>query len=277
VVATSLEKAGIDISDIEGIAVTIGPGLVGSLLVGISFTKGLSYYRSIRFRGINHIEGHIFAHRLEDKCMNFPFVALVVSGGHTELIQVLKFGKYKLVGRTLDDAAGEAFDKIAKYVNLGYPGGKVIDQLAAGGDRKYIKFPRVFLKKRKFDFSFSGLKTAALVHLQKTPEDMLSNRLPDFLASFQEAIVEVLVEKSIHASKQFGDSKLVLAGGVAANSRLRALMAQECNTQNIELVIPRIELCTDNGAMVAAAGEFYLSGKKFSRFNVNPNPALRIA
>jgi N6-L-threonylcarbamoyladenine synthase len=256
VLKQALNDAHMTLREIEGIAVTRGPGLIGSLLIGLSTAKALAYALDIPFVGVNHIEGHIAAAFLAEKPPSFPFIALVVSGGHTNIYQVKNYHNFQLLGQTRDDAAGEAFDKGAKLLNLGYPGGVVIDRIAKSGNPKAVAFPRAM--KDSSDFSFSGLKTSLLVMLKKRGRDFSAEELPDIAASYQEAIVDVLVEKTIKASEDNGIRRLVVCGGVAANGRLRERFAAATTARNIELFIPPVILCTDNAAMIAAIGEIML-------------------
>jgi N6-L-threonylcarbamoyladenine synthase len=257
VVRESLKKAHLNGSDIDAIAVTVGPGLVGALLVGIYFAKAFSYANNIPLIGINHLEGHILSIFLEKRYPPFPFVALTVSGGHTNLYHVRGFGDYTVLGQTLDDAAGEAFDKIAKLLELGYPGGPVIEKLAAAGRPEAIDFPRAYLSKDSLDFSFSGLKTAVALyvrkwHNRKGCDDKI--KIADIAASFQVAVVDILIDKLIAAALQVGVNSALLAGGVARNNYLRRKLQEMMNKKGIDLYTPSPELCTDNGAMIAVAG-----------------------
>jgi N6-L-threonylcarbamoyladenine synthase len=257
IVQEALEEARVGLQDIDGIAVTHGPGLVGSLLVGLSFAKSLSFAAGIPFVGVNHIEGHLSAIFLEEKPPRFPFVGLVVSGGHTSLFRVNGFGKYRLLGRTRDDAAGEAFDKVAKFLHLGYPGGPVIDELSRTGDPRAIRFPRPSLSKHSFDFSFSGLKTAVVNYVRAHPEPdggYEGKLVRDIVAGFQEAVVEVLVKKTFQAAESEEVKRIVLSGGVAANRHLRMKMEEEASRKKMKLHIPSPILCTDNAAMIGVAG-----------------------
>lgn len=258
VIEESLATAGVTLEDIEGVAVTQGPGLAGALLVGIATAKALAYARRLPIIGVNHIESHLLAPFLE-RPLDFPFLALVVSGGHTHLYRVDGVGRYRTLGQTLDDAAGEAFDKVAKLVGLPYPGGMQIDRLAAEGDAKGVAFPRPLLHDGSFNFSFSGLKTAVLNHLQKHPEAREKDRLPDLCASFQAAVCDVLVGKTSAALRCTGIDRLVVAGGVACNSGLRRQMKALADDLKIELHIPSPGLCADNAAMLAVPGDFYLA------------------
>jgi len=261
IVTEALETAEITLRDIDGIAVTQGPGLVGSLLVGLSFAKSLSFVTGVPFVGINHIEAHLSAIFLEEAHPKFPFVGLVVSGGHTSLFRVDGFGKYKRLGQTRDDAAGEAFDKVAKLLRLGYPGGPIIDELSKSGSPKAIRFPRPSLGKNSFDFSFSGLKTAVVNYVKSNPEPAggyPEELICDIVSSFQEAVVEVLVKKTLQAAQHQGLRRVVLSGGVAANRHLREKIKEEASLQKVKVYIPSPSFCTDNAAMVGVVGYEYL-------------------
>jgi len=258
VVSQALARAGLQLSAVDALAVTRGPGLIGSLLVGFSFAKAFAYARGIRWVGVNHLEGHINSVFLESAPAAFPFVALLVSGGHTSLFHVTSHTAMELMGQTRDDAAGEAFDKVAKMLGLGYPGGNVIDRLARQGDPARISFPRTYLNKNDFDFSFSGLKTAVRRYILDHREHY-QKQLPDMVAGFQEAVVDVLVFKAIRAAKARSCDCLALVGGVAANSRLREKLRRDGERQGLSVHIPSLDLCGDNAAMVAAAGYHYLS------------------
>jgi N6-L-threonylcarbamoyladenine synthase len=256
VIEQALSDAGVGLSDIEGIAVTRGPGLIGSLLIGLTTAKALAYALNIPLVGVNHLEGHITAAFLAEAVPQFPFAALVVSGGHTNIYLVKNYHNFQLIGQTRDDAAGEAFDKAAKLLNLGYPGGVVIDKIAKGGNTQAVAFPRAM--KDSPDFSFSGLKTSLLTMLKKRGRDFSAEELPDIVASYQEAIVDVLVEKTVSAVQDNAIRQIVVCGGVAANGRLREKFAAAASINNIDLFIPPIILCTDNAAMIAAIGEIML-------------------
>ena len=253
VVERSLTKADLDPVDLSAIAVTQGPGLVGALLVGISFAKGMAYRYKKPLIGVNHLEGHITAVVLTPEHLDrlrFPVIALVVSGGHTSLYYMKALGEYRLLGETLDDAAGEAFDKAAKMLGLGYPGGPLMDQMAKKGDPAAISFPRPYLDTD--DFSFSGLKTALRYYLRQQGASVLS-QTADIAAGFQQAIVDVLVKKALSAAHQYRALGLLVVGGVAANSVLRETLKEKCAARDLSLFIPPPDLCTDNGAMIAAA------------------------
>ncbi|MCP4714832.1 MAG: tRNA (adenosine(37)-N6)-threonylcarbamoyltransferase complex transferase subunit TsaD [Deltaproteobacteria bacterium] len=258
VINEALSVAGVDFDDLDGIAVTQGPGLVGSLLVGINAAKAIAYARQLPIVGINHLEGHLLAPRFEHN-IEFPNITLVVSGGHTNLYLVNGPGSYELLGKTRDDAAGEAFDKIAKLLDLGYPGGVVIDKMAKRGSSNAVAFPRPMLKDKSLDFSFSGLKTAVRYHVESLDRAALTDAaMNDIVASFQEAVVEILVEKSIKAAQLKKACAITIAGGVAANSRLRSRLTERGSELNIPVYIPSPVLCTDNAAMIALAGEYHL-------------------
>ena len=257
VVEEALNKARLPLTQIDAVAVTRGPGLVGALLVGFSFAKSLAYTMGIPWAGVNHLEGHINSVFLEDDPPAFPFVALLVSGGHTSLYHVTDHITLELMGQTRDDAAGEAFDKVAKVLGLGYPGGGVIDRLSKRGDPSRIKFPRAYLDRTSYDFSFSGIKTAVNRYAAEN-RDQIDAYIPDIAAGFQEAVLEVLTNKAIQAAVEKGCDRLALVGGVAANSRLRQMLRTEAGHRGIHVHIPSIHLCGDNAAMIAAAGYHYL-------------------
>jgi len=267
VIREALDDAHVTLKEIEGIAVTRGPGLIGSLLIGLSTAKALAYALNIPLVGVNHLEGHIAASFLAKKPPAFPFVALVVSGGHTTVYLVKNYHDFHLLGQTRDDAAGEAFDKAAKLLNLGYPGGVVIDKMAKQGNPQTVAFPRAM--KDSPDFSFSGLKTSLLTMLKKRGRNFEESQLPDVVASYQEAIVDVLVEKTIKVAKDNGIERIVVCGGVAANGRLREKFAIAADAEKIELFIPPIILCTDNAAMIAAIGEIMLKNGRSDSLDLN--------
>lgn len=254
VVTDALDKAGITLNDIDGVAVTQGPGLAGALLVGFCFAKALAFAKKLPIVGVNHLTAHLNAIFLANKQPAFPFVALLASGGHTAIYHVTDYTRCRLLGQTRDDAAGEAFDKVAKLLNLGYPGGVVIDRLAQDGDPQAIKFPRIYLKKDEFDFSFSGLKSAVMRYVQEQEAQGVTPNVHDLAASFQDAVVDVLVKKLFNAAKVMACPRIVTGGGVAANSRLRKVLAAKAARQKLELYMPPLSLCGDNAAMVASAG-----------------------
>jgi N6-L-threonylcarbamoyladenine synthase len=257
VVQESLSRANIRMKDLEGIAVTVGPGLVGALLVGLYYAKCLAYVHDIPLVAINHLEGHILSIFLENDFPVFPFVALTVSGGHTSLYHIEGYGKYAQMGQTLDDAAGEAFDKVARILGLGYPGGIAIEKAAKDGRKDKIDFPRAYLSNDSLDFSFSGLKTAVALYIKKWRQNPVKNHdvaLADIACSFQEAVVDVLVNKVMRAKETTSVTAVMVAGGVACNSRLRLKMREAASTEGIPVYFPRPEYCTDNAAMIAAAG-----------------------
>ncbi len=257
VVCDAIDKAEIDSSMLDGVAVTSGPGLIGALLVGLNFARAFAYGLSLPWVGVNHLEGHIAAIFLEEDPPGFPFVALLVSGGHTILYYVTGTAAFELMGQTRDDAAGEAFDKVSKMLGLGYPGGKAIDQLSQKGDPIKIDFPRAYMNNYRFDFSFSGIKTSVARYLQ-THSASFEAEIPDIVAGFQEAVIDVLVRKAFEALQEKGCNRLVVVGGVAANSALRKRMEAEAARFGVTLYIPSPELCTDNAAMIAAAGYHHL-------------------
>ena len=259
VVIDAMRKAGLPLTEIDAIAVTRGPGLVGALLVGFSFAKSLAYALGIPWVGVDHLEGHINSVFLEDNPPGFPFVALLVSGGHTSIYHVTGHLALELMGQTRDDAAGEAFDKVAKVLDLGYPGGGVIDRLAKQGNPSRIKFPRSYLDKASFDFSFSGIKTAVNRYAGEH-RSQIKELIPDIAAGFQEAVIDVLTHKAIRAAVEKGCTRLALVGGVAANSRLREMLGTAAGRQGMGLHVPSIQLCGDNAAMIAAVGYHYLAG-----------------
>lgn len=278
VVRQALEQSQTEIKEIDGIAVTHQPGLIGSLMVGTNFAKGLSIRFGFSLIPIDHIEGHIYSGFLEGENLEFPFVTLVVSGGHTTLYFVKSFTEYEIVGTTRDDAAGEAFDKVAKMLGLGYPGGPVIDKLSKEGNPERYRFPRGLLKTDDFDFSFSGLKTSVRYFLEKEFKQLRPNdgQIRDICASVQNAIVEVLVSKSVKAVKKYNSEILVIAGGVSANSLLREKVLQEAKSNKFRVVIPEMSYCMDNAAMIAYLGEWKLKFSKqgeFRNFKLRANPS----
>lgn len=276
VVKTALTEAGIGKTDLDGVAVTYGPGLAGSLLVGLNFGKALAFALQLPLIGVNHLEGHLFSNSVLHAGPQPPFVSLIISGGHTELVLVKNWGEYQILGKTRDDAAGEAFDKVAKMLDLPYPGGPAVDKLAKTGNPNYLNFPRAKFKDNPLDFSYSGLKTAVLYHMQSLSEKEREQHKADVAASFQVAAIEVLVEKSLKAVKDKGVRHLALAGGVACNSLLRQWLQQECDQHDVELFFPPTNLCTDNAAMIARVGVFYLEHGLRSGFDLSPKPSLKL-
>jgi N6-L-threonylcarbamoyladenine synthase len=253
VIAQALVEAGIDDGNLDAVAATVGPGLVGSLLVGVSTAKTLALVWGVPFVGVNHLEAHLYASFLEEPDLQLPAVVLLVSGGHTMLVEMSDHGSYRVLGSTIDDAAGEAFDKVARYLGLGYPGGPAIDRLSMEGDASAVRFPRAMLEDG-YDFSFSGLKTAVVNYVRKHPDVST----PDVCASFQEAVVDVLVTKARRAAADTGARALCLGGGVAANSQLRERFLDACVEDGLHGFLPSRAMCTDNAAMVAAAGYWRL-------------------
>jgi len=276
IIKNSLADAQITLDQLDGIAVTYGPGLVGSLLIGLNTAKALAYAHGLPWVGINHIEGHIFSIYLSYPDLKPPFISLIVSGGHTQLVCVKQDGQYEILGRTLDDAAGEAFDKVAKMLNLGYPGGPIIDMLAPEGNENFVKFPRSLIKENENNFSFSGLKTAVLYYFRRLNEHEREKHLADIAASFQAALVEVLIEKTFSAANTKNIKQIVLAGGVARNTYLRALFKQRAQTESISVYIPEPILCTDNAAMIAYVGFHKLQQGIRSDYSLAPVPGLQL-
>jgi len=275
VIAQALVESGFADDEIDAVAATSGPGLVGSLLVGVSAAKALALVWDVPFVAVNHLEGHLYAAFLEEPDLELPLVVLLVSGGHTMLVHMEDHGRYRLLGSTIDDAAGEAFDKVARYLGLGYPGGPLIDKLATQGDPHAIAFPRGMIDRddeRRHDFSFSGLKTAVVNHVRKHPDVATA----DVAASFQEAVVDVLVTKARRAAQEVGAKGLCLGGGVAANSALRARFAEACAEDGIRAFVPSRAMCTDNAAMIAAAGWWRLQSDGPSPLDTGATPNLRL-
>lgn len=268
VINAALDEASLTLDDIDGIAVTKGPGLVGSLLIGLSTAKAIAFSKNIPLVGVNHIEGHLTAILLEEK-IDFPYIGLIVSGGHTSLYLVKAVGDYQVLGCTIDDAAGEALDKVAKVMGLGYPGGVAIDRLSKKGNPDSIAFPRGLLDRDNLDFSFSGMKTAASQFIKKQPAEVLPDMINDLSASFLEAVVDVLVKKSMKAAGEYNVKTIVVSGGVACNSRLREVMKEECAAMGGRAFFPSPVLCTDNAAMIAALGYHYLARGDRAGFDMN--------
>jgi N6-L-threonylcarbamoyladenine synthase len=269
----ALRESGASFGSVQGVAVTVGPGLVGALLVGIAAAKAVALALGVPLIGVNHLEGHVYANFLERGPLEEPFVAFIVSGGHTMLVYVPEPHVHELLGQTLDDAAGEAFDKIARLIGLGFPGGPALDRMARRGDPTAIRFPRAATE-RGYDFSLSGVKTAVVRHLKKARAAGEELQLENVAASFQEAVVDVQVAKTIAAAKDRGVKKIVLGGGVVANSRLRELMSERADREGLELLIPPAELCTDNAAMIACAGYHRLIRGERTELEVGADPSL---
>ena len=271
VVARAIVEAGVDDSRIDVVACTYGPGLIGALLVGVSAAKALALAWDVPFVGVNHLEAHLYSAFLEDPSLEFPLMVLLVSGGHTMLIEMEGHGRYRLLGQTIDDAAGEAFDKVARFLDLGYPGGPAIDAAALNGDSDAIRFPRAMMDDN-LNFSFSGLKTAVINYVRKHPDVSSA----DVAASFQMAVIDVLVAKARRAAKQIGAKGIVLGGGVAANSLLREELLGACAADGIRGFLPSRALCTDNAAMIAAAGWYRLASDGPTNLDVGAFPNLKL-
>jgi N6-L-threonylcarbamoyladenine synthase len=271
VVAESLVEAGLSDHEVDAVAATSGPGLVGALLVGLSAAKALALVWDVPFVAVNHLEGHLYAAFLEEPDLELPLVVLLVSGGHTMIVHMEEHGRYTLLGTTIDDAAGEAFDKVARYLGLGYPGGPVIDKLAIEGDPEAIAFPRA-MADRGYDFSFSGLKTSVVNYVRSHPEAATE----DIAASFQEAVVDVLVDKTMKAARSVGAKGVCLGGGVAANRALRQRLVAACAADGVRPFVPSRAMCTDNAAMIAAAGWWRLRSDGPSPLDVGATPNLRL-
>ncbi|HYN34735.1 MAG TPA: tRNA (adenosine(37)-N6)-threonylcarbamoyltransferase complex transferase subunit TsaD [Ilumatobacteraceae bacterium] len=271
VIARTIVEAGIDEERIDAVACTIGPGLIGALLVGVSAAKALAMAWDVPFVGVNHMEAHLYAASLEDPTLEFPLLVILVSGGHTMLIDMQGHGRYRLLGQTIDDAAGEAFDKVARFLDLGYPGGPAIDVAALDGDPEAIRFPRAMMDDG-YDFSFSGLKTSVMNYVRKHPD--VSSQ--DVAASFQAAVVDVLVTKARRAAAEVGATGIVLGGGVAANSLLREQVLDVCQQDGIQGFLPSRSMCTDNAAMIAAAGWHRLRSDGPTPLDTGATPNLRL-
>lgn len=276
VITAALKEADVSLTDIDAIAVTYGPGLVGALLVGVSEAKAISFATGIPLIGVHHIEGHISANYIENKELEPPFVCLVASGGHSHLVVVKDYGEYEIIGRTRDDAAGEAFDKVARAIGLGYPGGPKIDKLAKEGNPDAILFPRAKVAENEYDFSFSGLKSAVLNYINGCAMKGIEVNKADVAASFQKAVIDVLVEHSLHGVKEYGMNKFAIAGGVASNSSLRAAFEERCRARGIEFYHPSPVYCTDNAAMIGVAGYYeFIKGNR-SGLDLNAVPNLKL-
>lgn len=276
VITAALNEAGVTLDDITAIAVTYGPGLVGALLVGVAEAKAIAFATGKPLVGVHHIEGHISANYIENKDLKPQFACLVVSGGHTHLVKVVDYGKYEILGCTRDDAAGEAFDKVARAIGLGYPGGPKIDKVSKEGNPEAIHFPRAKVDASVYDFSFSGLKSAVLNYLNSCEMKKETVNVADVAASFQKAVVDVLVEHSMAAVEEYGFKQFAIAGGVASNSSLRQAMAEACADKGVTFYHPSPIFCTDNAAMIAVAGYYeYLNGTR-SGYDLNAIPNLKL-
>ena len=276
VIESALEEAGMTLEEMDAIGVTYGPGLVGALLVGVAEAKAIAYAAKKPLVGVHHIEGHISANYIENLELEPPFMSLVVSGGHSHLVVVKDYGEYEIIGRTRDDAAGEAFDKVARAIGLGYPGGPKIDRISKEGNPEAIKFPRAKVGENVYDFSFSGLKSAVLNYLNGAQMKGEEVNVPDVAASFQKAVTDVLVEHAIHGAKEYHFKKLAIAGGVASNSGLRAAMQTACDKAGIAFYHPSPIYCTDNAAMIGVAGYYeYIKGARHG-WDLNAVPNLKL-
>lgn len=276
VINQALDEAGVSLSDIDAIGVTYGPGLVGALLVGLTAGKAIAYTAHKPLVGVHHIKGHIAANYLQYPELEPPFICLVASGGHSHIVHVKNYREFEILGQTRDDAAGEAFDKISRAIGLGYPGGPLIDKYAQKGNSKAISFPRVYFNDGTLDFSFSGLKTAVLNYLNRLEQTGEAINIPDVAASFQQAVVDVLVKNTIAAAKANNIKKIALAGGVAANSQLRHDMKEIAEKQGIEVMYPGLILCTDNAAMIGCAAYYeYINGGR-AGMDLNAIPGLKL-
>ena len=272
----AIKTSGISESDIDAVAVTYGPGLAGALLVGLSAAKALAFAIDKPIIGVHHIAGHISANYIDHKWLEPPFVCLVVSGGHSHIVNVKDYSDFEILGRTRDDAAGEAFDKISRALGLGYPGGPAIDRISKEGDSNMFKFPRVSFGKDSFDFSFSGVKTAVLNQINILSQKQMEIPVADIAASFQKAVVDKLVENTISAAKMTNTKIVALAGGVACNSLLRSELIKACKNNDLRAIYPTPILCTDNAAMIACAGYYELISGKISQLNLNSVPNLQL-
>ncbi len=276
VIEQALKEAALTIQDVDGVCVTYGPGLVGALLVGVGTAKAISYAARKPLIGVHHIEGHISANYICHKDLEPPFLCLVVSGGHSHLVIVKDYGEYKIIGRTRDDAAGEAFDKVARSIGLGYPGGPKIDALAPEGDKDAIAFPRASVEGAPYDFSFSGVKSAVLNYINGCNMKGIQYSQADIAASFQEAVTDVLVAHTMLAAENFGISKVAMAGGVACNNGLRAKMRESCKEKGYSLYYPEPVFCTDNAAMIGAAGYYEFMRGRRDGWDLNAVPGLKL-
>ncbi len=276
VIRRALAEAGVGLSEITAVGVTYGPGLVGALLVGVAEAKALAYAAKKPLIGVHHIEGHVSANFIEHPDLEPPFVCLIVSGGHTHLVIVKDYGKFEILGRTRDDAAGEAFDKVARAVGLGYPGGPKVDRTAREGNPHAIEFPRGKVDGSPYDFSFSGLKSAVLNHINHAKMTGEEIHVPDLVASFQNSVVDSLVSRTVMAAKEYGYGQVAIAGGVASNTALRAAMEQACNKAGIRCCYPSPVLCTDNAAMIGAAAYYEYCNGNIAGWDLNAVPNLKL-
>ena len=276
VIEAALAEAGVSLDQLDAVGVTYGPGLVGALLVGVAEAKAIAYAKKLPLVGVHHIEGHVSANYIEHPDLEPPFLCLVASGGHTHLVRVAEYGKYEILGRTRDDAAGEAYDKVARAIGLGYPGGPKIDRIAKEGNPDAVKFPKAHIEGAQYDFSFSGLKSAVLNYINSCKMKGESFDPADIAASFQKAVVEVLVENSMRAAEDYGVYKFAIAGGVASNTALREAMEQACKEREIRFYRPSPIYCTDNAAMIGAAAYYeYLAGTRHG-WDLNAVPNLKL-
>ncbi len=276
VIEEALREADVTLDELDAIGVTYGPGLVGALLVGVAEAKAIAYAKKLPLVGVHHIEGHISANYIENKELEPPFICLVVSGGHTHLVCVKDYGTYEIIGRTRDDAAGEAFDQVARAIGLGYPGGPKIDKLSKEGNENAIVFPKAHIADAPYDFSFSGVKSSVLNYINGCQMKGEAYNPADIAASFQKAVTDVLVENAMHAVKEYGLSKFAIAGGVASNSKLRAAMKEACEKNGVEFYYPSSILCTDNAAMIGAAAYYeYINGTRHG-WDLNAVPNLKL-
>ncbi|MFO7814712.1 MAG: tRNA (adenosine(37)-N6)-threonylcarbamoyltransferase complex transferase subunit TsaD [Halanaerobiales bacterium] len=276
VVEETLVEAGLELSEIDAVAATYGPGLVGSLLVGLTYAKSLSFALDKPFIGVNHIAGHIYANFISKKDIETPVVCLTVSGGHTDLLYFKEYGEYEILGRTKDDAAGEAFDKIARYLGLGYPGGPIIEKKAKEGEEDAVDFPRPFLDKPNYDFSFSGLKTAVINYIHNKKQKGEELNISDIAASFQKAVIDILTKKTIKAALYKEVKSVILSGGVAANERFKEVLKEGLSEHDIPLYYPDLELCTDNAAMISTVAYYQYKKRDFAALDLNADPNLKL-
>ncbi len=284
IVEEALSQSEINKTDLNAIAVTYGPGLIGALLVGLNFAKSMAYGLQIPFIGINHMEAHIYANFIDDPKPTYPFLCLIVSGGHTQIVRVDAPLQHTLLGETLDDAAGEAYDKVAKMLGLGFPGGQIMDKLAQEGDPNFVKFPRSYLDRDNFEFSFSGIKTSVLYWLKNNNINLSTSEarqthqqlLANLCASFQAAVIDVLVGKLLKASEKFSIKDVAIAGGVSANSELRKRLTNIAKNGKLNVFFPKLDYCTDNGAMIAMLGAMKYETGKFSPLNLTAIPYLEL-